>query len=209
MNRKFIIMLAVIIIGICLLSGGCSTFAGDNSLQVWKELLSIDPDEPEKEKVSDKNGTSLEELLANQTKKEDVADTAEYLTVTLYYADADGTTLAAEEREIVKTEGIARKTLEELFKGPQNAKYSNVFPKGLKLLDINIKEDGSCVVDLSSEARQAKSAAEEELLVYAIVNTLGEFPTVERVSFLISGEQVDTISGHMDLSQPVEPDYSK
>lgn len=208
MNRKFIIVLAVIIVGICLISGGCSTFAGENSLQVWKELLSIEPKEPKEEKISDKNGTSLEDLLANQSEKEEAADTAEYVTVNLYYADGDGATLAAEVREIVKTESIARKTLDELFKGPKSPEYYNVFPEGSKLRDINIKNDGLCVVDLSSQIKQVK-AEDEELMVYAIVNTLGEFPAIKAVSFLVEGEQVDRIAGRLDLSQPIEPDYSK
>ena len=39
-----------------------------------------------------------------------------------------------ERREIIKTEGIARSTLQELLKGPDNPAYQNVFPEGTRLL---------------------------------------------------------------------------
>ncbi len=204
MDKRIMIMVAVIVTAICLISGGCSTFAGDNSLKAWKELLSLTP---ESGTVSDNSGTSLEDLLLDE--QVDQQDTAEYVVVSLYYADATGSSLVSEERKIVKTEGIARQTLQELFKGPENTEYSSVFPEGTKLLDINIKEDGLCIVDLSSEVRQVKTEQQERLLVYAIANTLGEFPTIRSVTFMIDGQPVDYIGGYMDLSYPLEPDYTK
>ncbi len=204
MDKKIVIMVAVIVTAICLISGGCSTFAGDNSLKAWKELLSLTP---ESDMVNDDSGTSLEDLLQNE--QVDQQDAAEYVVVSLYYVDATGQSLVSEDRKIVKTEGIARQTLQELFKGPENSEYSSVVPEGTKLLDINIKEDGMCIVDLSSEVRQVKDEQQEKLVVYAIVNTLGEFPSISSVTFLIDGQPSDYIGGYMDLSNPLEPDYTK
>ncbi|KUG04499.1 spore germination protein-like protein [hydrocarbon metagenome] len=203
MDKKIVIMVAVIVIAICLISGGCSTFAGDNSVKAWKELLSL---APETDTVDDNSGTSLEDLLLdNQVAQQ---DTAEYVVVSLYYVDATGSSLTSEDRKIVKTEGIARQTLQELLKGPGTAEYSSVFPEGTKLLDINIKDDGLCIVDLSSEVRQVKDEKQERLMIYAMVNTLGEFPSIKRVSFMIDGHPSEYIGGYLDLSQPIEPDYT-
>ncbi len=204
MDKRIVILLAVIVTAICLISGGCSTFAGDNSLKAWKELLSL---APEPDTVDDNSGTSLEELLLD--KQVDQQDTTEYLVVSLYYVDATGSGLVSEDRKIVKTEGIARQTIQELLKGPENSEYSSSFPPGTKLLDINIKEDGLCIVDLSSEVRQVQDEQQEKLVVYSIANTLGKFPSVRRVSFMIDGQPTENIGGYMDLSKPLEPDYTK
>ena len=41
------------------------------------------------------------------------------------------------------------------------------------------------------------------MLVGSIVNTLTEFPEVKKVQILIDGTHVETLSGHMDLSEPL------
>ncbi len=203
MNRSIVIIAAVIILGICLLSGGCSTFVGDQSMKAWKDLLSLAPKE---EPVSEQD-TRLEDLLAESTSASQ-QEVGESLIMALYYADSAGNSLVSEDRAIKKTEGIARETINELLKGPVNTDCKTVFPEGTRLLDINIKPDGMCIVDLSGEARQVKTAQEEKFLVYAITNTLGAFPTVKSVSFMIEGQACDSIAGYMDLSSPIKPDYT-
>ena len=44
----------------------------------------------------------------------------------------------------------------------------------------------------------------EELLVNSVVKTLTEFPEVKQVCFLIDGKEIETLSGHMDLSEPIK-----
>ena len=41
------------------------------------------------------------------------------------------------------------------------------------------------------------------MLTYAIVNTLTEFPEIKRVQILVEGKPVTSISGHMDLTEPL------
>ncbi len=101
--------------------------------------------------------------------------------------------------------GIARSTINELFKGPETPGYLSVVPEGTRLLDINVKPDGLCIVDMSHEARQVANKQQEEMMVMAIVNTIGQFPTVKEVTFRINGEPVQEIGGFMDLSQPIKP----
>ena len=43
----------------------------------------------------------------------------------------------------------------------------------------------------------------EEMLIGSIVNTLTDFPEVQKVQILIEGASVETLSGHMDLSEPL------
>jgi len=206
MDRRIIIIAALLIIAICLISGGCSTFVGDDSLKAWKELLSLAPEE-DSNNNDGSSITSLEDLLLDN--RDSSYDSDEYISVSLYYMDSGSSKLAVEDREIVKTEGIARKTMQELLKGPENPDYSSVIPEGTRLLDINIKPDGLCIVDLSQEVREISSEEQERLVVYAITNTLGKFPSVRALSFMINGQETDYIAGYMDLSNPIEPDYNQ
>ena len=123
----------------------------------------------------------------------------------LYFGGQDGTSLVPESRVIPKEVGIARSTLNELIKGPATPEYLSVFPEGTRLLDINVKPDGLCIVNLSHEACQVTNQQQEEMMVMAIVNTLGQFPTIKEVTFMIDGEPVQEIGGFLDLSQPVKP----
>ena len=83
-----------------------------------------------------------------------------------------------------------------------------VFPEGTKLLDINIKPEGVIIVDFNSKLTKLSSEHQERLAVYSIVNTLGQFPAVQEVQILINGDKLDTLAGHIDISKPLEPDYT-
>lgn len=128
----------------------------------------------------------------------------ETTTVTLWFSGPQGQYLVKEERVIPKVEGIARATINELIQGPHpESNLLPTIPLGTILRDINIKEDGLCIVDFSSELidNHLGGSAAEQLTVHSIVNTLTQFPTVDRVQFLVEGQYVDTIAGHVDISQ--------
>lgn len=192
MSRKIIVALAAFVLAVCLLSGGCKsdtqklTEVGD-----WKNFFKINPDDSKKE-VKPEAGIEKDEAPAAT------------ITVALYYPDASGERLVAEKRSIKKVEGIARATLEELLKGPTQAEHLNVFPEKTRLLDINVKEDGSCIVDLSQEAENAASKEQERLMVYSIVNTLSAFPSVKEVHFRVEGEDVETLAGCFNFGPAVK-----
>ncbi|MBC7075574.1 MAG: GerMN domain-containing protein [Syntrophomonadaceae bacterium] len=200
MTRKFITGLMIAGLVVCVVSGGCFSSENTRNIKSWKELLKLGQQESD-------SGASKSENQGDST-QENPIDFKETIDIDLYFVEADGKGLAAEKRTIEKTEGIARRTLEELIKGPVTPAYSPVFPEGTKLLDINIKSDGLCIVDFSSEVRHVNSALQEKLMVYAVVNTLGQFPTVKKVSFMIDGEAVKTLGGYVDISNPVMPDYN-
>jgi spore germination protein GerM len=116
--------------------------------------------------------------------------------VVLYFADAAGQFLTAEEREIPKVVGIARATIEQLIWGPKpGSALLPTIPFGTQLKDINIKPDGLAVVDFSKEliTNHIGGTAAQKLTVYSIVNTLTQFPTVDRVEFRVEGQRVDKI----------------
>ncbi|MDN5344571.1 MAG: hypothetical protein PWQ18_682 [Clostridia bacterium] len=123
--------------------------------------------------------------------------------VVLYFSDATGNYLVAEKRSIPLVEGIARATIEELIKGPgPGSQLLPTIPKGTVLKDINIRSDGLARVDFSKElvANHSGGSLGESLTVYSIVNTLTQFPSVKQVQFLVDGQYVKTIAGHVDVS---------
>jgi len=197
MTNRLIMVFTIIVLAICLVSGGCVPAERTSSLKNWKDLIDLLPEQkkaPDKEKVNEETPEPPE--------------TGETIVVSLYFVSPDGSRLAVEEREVFKTEGIGRRTIEELLQGPASPEYLSAVPEGTRLLDINVKPDGLCIVDLSSHARRVSNQHQEKLMVYAMVNTLGQFPTVNSVTFMINGEPVTKIGGYLDLTKPIEPNYN-
>ena len=60
-------------------------------------------------------------------------------------------------------------------------------------------------------ASRGQGSYNERMMVNAVVCTLTEFPEIKKVKFLVDGKDIDTISGHMDLLDPMtrNPDVLK
>lgn len=199
MTKKIIMAAAMIIVAVCLLSGGCSQVE-NNKINSWRDLLKIP--------------ASSEETAQNTSEPAVVPDgnsgeAVEKISVRLYFIDPKQNKLAVEERSIDKVEGIARQTMAELIKGPSSAEYEAVFPAGTRLLDINIKPEGLCIVDLSSEADKIAGQEQGNFMIQAVADTLGQFPSIKEVSFLINGEKVNTLGGAVSIAKPVQVDYNR
>jgi len=195
MNQKFVIVVAVMVLAVCLISGGCQPNEKVENVKSLKDLVNLLPERP-----VDKTAPAEESVVVNN---DIVPESSEMREVVLYFAESEGNKLIAEKRLIPKQEGMARKTLEELFTGPRTDEYSGVVPEGTRLRDINIKPDGLCIIDLSTEATKIKNAAEEKLMINAIIKTVGQFPSVEQVAFMIDGQPVTAIGDYVDLSKPL------
>lgn len=135
-----------------------------------------------------------------------LTETGEKTSVVLYFADPTGN-LVAESREIPRVEGIARRTLQELSRGPVGEGRFPVIPTGVEVKDINIR-DGLATVNFSKElvSKHDGGSSGELLTVYAIVNTLTQFQTVEQVQILVDGRKIETLAGHVDISVPLVRD---
>ena len=133
----------------------------------------------------------------------------EEMTISLYFASADGKGLVKQEKKIPKAEGKARATIEALLNGPEEESgLLSAIPQGTKLRDINIKpEDKLCIIDLSEEFKQVKNTAAADLAVYALVDTLCQFDTVDKVEIRIEGENVSSIGGQINLRETVKAKY--
>lgn len=125
------------------------------------------------------------------------------VTITLYFSNQDATELRAEKRNIPSAGDPARAALEELLNGPKAADLVPVLPKGTKLRGFSVQQ-GVAYVDLTSDILDTpnRGSTSEILIVQTIVNTLTEFPNIEKVQLLVDGKEQETLYGHMDLSQP-------
>lgn len=158
--------------------------------------------------VKDSGKSTVAKLLGNNTvpaaSQTSPETTGETISVKLFFAEADGKKLVAQERKIPKTLSLARETISQLFNGPQQGSdLLAVAPAGTNLLDIDIK-DGTAIVDLSKEIQEPLDKVSSELTVEAIVDTLTQFDTVKQVKFRVEGQSVAKI-GDADAVSAVAP----
>ncbi len=124
----------------------------------------------------------------------------ERIKITLYFSDKQAMYLIPEEREIKKTEDVAKIALEELIKGPKDPKLFPTIPEGTKLLGIEVK-DGLAKVNLSQDFKDnyPLGSAGENITIFSIVNTLTEFTSINKVRFLVEGKPLEVSGSNYDL----------
>jgi len=132
--------------------------------------------------------------------------------IILYFSAEDGSHLVAETCEIEECtaeEDCLRAAVQALIAGPTGS-LVEVLPANTSLLGLQI--DGPLVsIDFSADMVNGHpGGTQSELLtVYALTNTLTvNFPHLRQVRILVEGVPVETLKGHVDLRQPVSPDYS-
>lgn len=92
---------------------------------------------------------------------------------------------------------------------PHDNTLENVFPQGTKLLGLTVTAGGLAEVNLSGEINNLGGGSlREMMLTGSVANTLTEFPEIKKVKILVEGKSVETLKGHMDLSDPLERDTS-
>jgi spore germination protein GerM len=127
----------------------------------------------------------------------------ETMNVTVYSATNDAMQLVAQTHTVTKNDQPAQTAIELLLSGTQNKEITSVVPRGTKLQHFWIK-DGVAYVDFNNKLLATGGGSTSEiLLVGAIVNTLTEFPNVQKVQILVDGKKIDTLSGHLDIGEPL------
>jgi germination protein M len=106
------------------------------------------------------------------------------------------------ELEIPNQAAKPKMVLEALLKGPPaGTGYLPFFPKDTQVLGVKVK-DGLAEVNLNRRATQLNVGSQgEALAVASIVNTLTKLPMIFKVKILIEGKEVESLAGHVDLSE--------
>ena len=149
--------------------------------------------------VSSSSGSSSSSSSSSQS-----GSKAQLVNIKVYYPDENATGLVAVEKSIKDTDNRYQAAVEALMAGTEKKGLANVFPKKAKLLQVTVSGKVA-KVDFSRELQKnlVGGSTGEEMLVGSVVNTLTEFPEIQKVQILVDGQEVETLSGHMDLSQPL------
>ena len=143
---------------------------------------------------------------AERQEEEEAPPAAGVRRVSLFFANADGTGLEAESRDIPEQTGIARATVNELIAGPASATLRPTLPASAIVEGMTVS-GGLCTVDFSSELADflPADAESQKLAVYSVVNTLAQFDSVDKVRILIDGEPPAFELAGADLSAALAP----
>lgn len=110
--------------------------------------------------------------------------------IVLYFANESGEQLREYRKsvEISNNMSLARIVVEALIQGPQREGYAATLPDTTTIRTVSVK-DGVCYVDLSDEFYSTDNPLKNDVIIYSIVNSLAELPTVSKVQFLNNGEK--------------------
>jgi spore germination protein GerM len=98
----------------------------------------------------------------------------------------------------------AKQVLNTLLAGPVDTELRTL-PPDAALLAFYLLPDGTAVADFSEALGTSipSGIESEQMAVDSIAKTLdANVPQVRRLKFLIHGQEVETLAGHLDLSQP-------
>ena len=129
------------------------------------------------------------------------------MKVKVYYPDESGLHLVGVKRDIEVDNKVDKFTaaVEAVMTPPTEKNLTSVISNHSSLINVKVK-DGIATVNLNKNVKKGfiGGSTGEEFLIGSVVNTLTEFEEVNAVKFLIDGQQVETLSGHMDLSEPIK-----
>ena len=131
---------------------------------------------------------------------------------TLFFASPDGAGLVREGREIDPCGDPAEcmeTVVEELVNGPLGD-LEPTLPAATSIQHVQVNGD-LAIVDFGEElAKELPGGSNAEMLaVYSIVNSITvNFPRIRKVRLMLNGKGVETLKGHLDLREPLAPDFS-
>ncbi len=209
MFKNDIVRYSLILIFIFMLTG---CFKGEQSLEeidVPQDAEAVDGAEDES---TEENEQVIEEAEESEESQEnDAEEIIETIARQLYLVDANGMVVAQTlELPISDSKEVAAQVLTYLVKGgPVTPILPNgfqaVLPEGTEILDLNLQEDGTLIVNVSEEFEDYK--AEDELkILQAMTYTLTQFDSVDRIKLWINGYPQDEMPVN---GTPIESGYSR
>jgi spore germination protein GerM len=130
----------------------------------------------------------------------------------LYFLNSKGPAgVEAEERSARRDELLGKVLLDELIKGPAiKSSLKPILPPGSKVLSFSIR-DSVGYVNLENKAIKEAKIDEnwEKGAVAAIVHTLCQLPSIEKVQIMFDNQKSDTFAGSVDISKALSPEDFK
>jgi len=188
--KKVLIMFSIILLGLC--SSCTSTEPDDEAVETIDYKVAY-------EEYSEE----FVELNDSDLIKED-EDSSQ---VVFYYKDVQGY-LVPVMRQVPKQEGIAKSVINALIDTSENRielrglGLSPVLPEDLKC-ELALKEDNLMRVSFNDVILSLKTQEEEKTALQAVVYTLTEFETVDKVQILVNNEIIETLTNGTQISEPL------
>ena len=128
------------------------------------------------------------------------------LTIKVYYPDEQGLKLVPVQKTVkIGSDDKYTATLKALLEGTKEKGLATIVPKQAKIKSVKVQGDTAFVdFDDNLIKKFIGGSTGEEMLVGSIVNTLTEFEEIKKVQLLVEGKKIESLSGHLDLTKPVE-----
>lgn len=127
-------------------------------------------------------------------------------TLTLYFSNESGDGLVREVREDVyysSNISLEKLVMEQLLGGTTQEGAKSAIPAGTRLVTISVV-DGVCYVNLDEGFRNQDYQVNEAVVIYSIVNSLSELPSVGKVQISINGDNSGVYRDSFSLAELYE-----
>lgn len=133
----------------------------------------------------------------------------ETIQMTLFYPDIDALHLFPVTIEVVKDEKWLENGIKQLAEQPQDKKLSQALPDKELIRGIRI-ENETAYVDMNEAVLKntPRGATIEQIIIQSIVHTIVKNTNAKKIVFTIDGKDRETLLGHIDIIDPIEPDMN-
>jgi len=168
-------------------------------------LLSIGCDSAQKAQTPASSSSTQQTDDKKAVQQPEKKTVAQEENIQVYFPNADGTKLIAVSKKIKTGNDKYKAAMQALLEGTTDKKLTVVMPKNTKLQSVKVDKN-IAYVDFSKEFIKnfTGGSTGEIMLVGSIVDTLTEYPEIKAVQILVDGKEIDSLSGHMDLSTPLQ-----
>lgn len=170
-------------------------------------------DVPEDVEVIEEDSDDIDEneevIDEEDGEEEEDLESAEKVNREIYVFDQDGM-VVPQTFELPKSDAAAMQALEYMVKdGPVTellpSGFQAVLPAETTVLGVNLKEDGTAIVDVSEEFKEYQ--AEDELrILQAMTHTLTEFKDIDKIKLWINGYELTEMPVN---GTPISEGYSQ
>ncbi len=179
-------------------------------------ILSLAACKKKTEDLPEEEPTELIEEITDEIEEssdaeesEEVEEEEEEIKVILFFTnknyietgDESTKKLLPEYRNISRDRVLEEAIIEELIEGPIKDRSVTLIPNTVQLIDVKV-EDGTAYVNFKEEGLRG-SSTQETFTIMQIAASLLQLDHVEQVQFLVEGEVVESLMGHVDTTEPI------
>ena len=119
-----------------------------------------------------------------------------WTTLTLYFADETGGKLVDNKIDVAysRTMSLEKIIVEQIIQGPEEEDSYSVFPTDVKVLSTSVRNE-ICYVNFDASFAEVKTEVSFDVAMYAVINSLCELTTVNKVQFQLNGDSHVEING--------------